>query len=380
MTADPSPGQSTGLAPVLDLGPIDGPVLCFGGPYSNVQATDAMLARARALGLAPQQIICTGDVVAYAADPVATVERIRDAGIRVVMGNCEESLGFNAADCGCGFDEDSACAYWSEVWFAHAASQLDEDALTWMRALPRQLRFTLAGRRFAVIHGGDEDISEYIFASTPMAAKARIFERLSRNDPPGDPIDAVIGGHSGLPFTQTLGPRVLDTQNIGGRLWHNPGAIGMPANDGTPRGWYSILAAEDGGIDIALHALDYDHAAAAGALRAVNPDLPYAETFETGLWPNMDVMPESERRERGRPLAPESVLWPLEHYPPRLNRSDRAISGRGQESAAERSGTTVKGLDAASARKGLSPRDASRRASVALSRSPDVPHRASRDA
>ena len=222
------------------------------------------------------------------------------------MGNCKKFLGFNAADCGCGFKRDSACADWSEVWFAHAASQLDEDALAWMRALPRQLRFTLGGRRFAVIHGGDEDIAEYIFASTPVAAKARIFERLSRNDPtgdpPGDPIDAVIGGHSGLPFTQTLGSR----------LWHNPGAIGMPANDGTPRGWYSILAAEDGGIDIALHALDYDHAAAAGALRAVNPDLPYAETFETGLWPNMDVMPESERRERGRPTAPGSVLWPEE--------------------------------------------------------------------
>ena len=312
MTAGQSPDQSPGLAPVRDLGPIDGPVLCFGGPYSNVQATDAMLARARALGLAPEQIVCTGDVVAYAADPVATVERVRDAGIRVVMGNCEESLGFNAADCGCGFEQGSACANWSEVWFAHAASQLDEDALAWMRALPRQLRFTLAGRRFAVIHGGDEDISEYIFASTPMAAKARIFERLSRNNPPdnppGDPIDAVIdaviGGHSGLPFTQLLGSR----------LWHNPGVIGMPGNDGTPRGWYSILTAEDGGIDIALHALDYDHAAAAGALRAVNPDLPYAETFETGLWPNMDVMPETERRERGRPLAPGSVLWPEEHF------------------------------------------------------------------
>ena len=97
-----APGQSPGLAPVLDLGSVDGPVLCFGGPYSNVQATDAMLARVRALGLAPQQIVCTGDVVAYAGDPVAIVERVRDDGIRVVMGNCEESLGFNAADCGCG--------------------------------------------------------------------------------------------------------------------------------------------------------------------------------------------------------------------------------------------------------------------------------------
>ena len=117
-------GQSSGLAPVLVLGSVDGPVLCFGGPYSNVQATDAMLARARALGLAPQQIVCT-------------VERVRDAGIRVVMGNGEESLGFNAVNCGCGFKRDSACADWSEVWFAHAASQLDEDVPAWMRALPR---------------------------------------------------------------------------------------------------------------------------------------------------------------------------------------------------------------------------------------------------
>ena len=178
MTADQSsglaPGQSPdpspGLAPVLDLGSVARPVLCFGGPYSNVQATDAMLARARALGLAPQQIVCTGGDVAYAADPIATVKRVRNAGIRVVMGNCEKSLGFNATDCGCGFKRDSACANWSEVWFAHAASQLEEDALAWMRALPQQLRFTLDGRRFAVIHGGDEEIAEYIFASTPSSA------------------------------------------------------------------------------------------------------------------------------------------------------------------------------------------------------------------
>ena len=31
-----SPDPSPGLAPVLDLGSVDGPVLCFGDPYSNV--------------------------------------------------------------------------------------------------------------------------------------------------------------------------------------------------------------------------------------------------------------------------------------------------------------------------------------------------------
>ncbi len=296
-------------SPILDLGRLDGPVLCFGGPYSNAQATGAMLAEARKRGIPPERVICTGDVVAYGGDPQACVDLVRAAGIRVVMGNCEESLGFNAADCNCGFEDDSDCAGWSGDWFAHAAAVLDGGALAWMRGLPRQLRFSMAGRRFTVIHGGDGDISEYIFASTPKAAKAGMIDRLDA--------DAVIGGHSGLPFTQVLGAQVL-----GGRLWHNPGAIGMPANDGTSRGWFSILSGGEGGpgdgprngpgdgIDFTPYGLDYDHGGAARAIRAVFPDLPYAQTLEDGLWPNMAVMPEPERRLRGLALEPPPVHWP----------------------------------------------------------------------
>ena len=290
---------------VLDLGRLDGPVLCFGGPYSNAQATEAMLAEARTRGIPSERVICTGDVVAYGGDPQACIDLVREAGIRVVMGNCEESLGFNAADCNCGFEKDSDCAAWSTDWFTHAAAVLDGDALAWMRALPRQLRFTMAGRNIAVIHGGDQNISEYVFASTPDAAKAEIIDRLDA--------DAVIGGHSGLPFTQVLGPRVLNTQNIGGRLWHNPGAIGMPANDATPRGWYSIISGHADGVDIALYGLDYDHHAAARAIRAYSPDLPYAQTLEDGLWPNMAVLPETERRFQGLALDPPTVHWPNLH-------------------------------------------------------------------
>ncbi len=292
--------------PILDLGHLDGPVLCFGGPYSNAQATGAVLAQAKDRNIPRERIICTGDVVAYCADPEASVGLVRAAGIPVVMGNCEESLGFAADDCNCGFEKGSDCQTWSDDWFAFARMKLDEDSkdgdtLAWMRGLPRQVRFTLGGRRFAVIHGGAENISEYIFASTPVAAKAGIIEHLG--------VDAVIGGHSGLPFTEFPGPKFL---------WHNPGAVGMPANDGTPRGWFSVITPVvtprggygAGGLDIALHELHYDHEAAAGAMRAALPDLPYAETLSSGLWPNMAVMPGAERGLRGRPLAPGTVHWP----------------------------------------------------------------------
>lgn len=279
---------------ILDLGRMDGPVLCFGGPYSNAQALEAVLAEARNRDIPPDRIICTGDVVAYGGDPQACVDLVREAGISVVMGNCEESLGLNVADCNCGFEEGSECAAWSEDWFTHAAAVLNAEALAWMRDLPRQILFSLASRHIAVIHGGDENISEYVFASTPDAAKTAMMDRLNT--------EGVIGGHSGLPFTQVLGSG----------LWHNPGAIGMPANDGTPRGWYSILTATEEGIDVTLHGLDYDHAAAARAIRAVTPDLPYAETLENGLWPNMAVLPETEQKLRGLALDPQPVHWPNE--------------------------------------------------------------------
>ncbi len=37
--------------------------------------------------------------------------------------------------------------------------------------------------------------------------------------------DGVIGGDRGLPFTAL----------VGGKLWHDAGAIGRPANDGSRR-------------------------------------------------------------------------------------------------------------------------------------------------
>ena len=34
----------------------------------------------------------------------------------------------------------------------------------------------------------------------------------------------------------------------------------------------------------------------------------YAQTLETGLWPSLDVLPESERHQTGTPLAPEELI------------------------------------------------------------------------
>jgi predicted phosphodiesterase len=202
---------------IQDLGARAAPVLVFGGPYGNLEAMRALTARAAALGIAGDHVICTGDVVAYGADPQAVVDLVRGWGCAVVMGNCEESLAQDAADCGCGFNEGSTCAALSAQWFAASRRDLDNESKHWMGALPRRVDVTLAGRRLAAIHGGTSVINRFIFASTPAAEKIAEIDALA--------VDGVLAGHCGMPFTQMLD----------GRLWHNSGALGMPANDGTAR-------------------------------------------------------------------------------------------------------------------------------------------------
>jgi len=269
-----------------------GTVLLFGGCYSNLQATSALLDEARRLGIPPERIICTGDVVAYGADPAATVDIVRDAGVHVVMGNCEESLGERAQDCGCGFTAGSACDRLSAAWYSHADGRLDDAARTWMKRLPRRIDLLIGGQRLAVVHGSPNRINAFVFGS----ASNDDLRQLVR----GAGCDGVIGGHCGIPFT-----RMAD-----GLLWHNPGAIGVPANDGTPRVWFSVLEPGDAAIEIRHFPLDYDHGAAASAMQDARLPEGYADALSSGLWPSLDVLPPEELARTGQALAPRTLRWP----------------------------------------------------------------------
>lgn len=269
-----------------------GPVLVFGGPYSNLDATAAMRGVAAARGIPPQNCICTGDVVAYCAYPEETVELVRDWGIPVVAGNCEASLGTAADDCGCGFDEGSTCSTLSVQWYRYADGRVSQQSRAWMRGLPGQLGFRLGGRVFRVVHGSVTRMNRFVFASTPAAEKLAEIACAEA--------DVVVGGHSGIPFGQRLDGR---------RAWLNAGVIGLPANDGTPDGWYLLLEADDdgNGVTASWHRLRYDAAAAAAAMRATGLDNGYATSLRDGLWPSEDVLPDAERLARGRALAPEPL-------------------------------------------------------------------------
>ena len=267
-----------------------GPLLVFGGPYSNLEATKAILAEARRRTIPPNNIVCTGDLAAYCADPQAVIDLVRSAQMHVVMGNCEESLAAQAADCGCGFADDSACAALSNEWYPFADRNVDVESRIWMGSLPRLIDIEINGRRLAAVHGSVTSINRFVFASSDPV----IEQELAASG-----CDGVVAGHCGLPFTRV----------IGGRLWHNAGVIGIPANDGTPRAWFSVLAPTGDGIVIEHHALEYDFSSAAAKMREHGLPEGYATALETGLWPSCDILPAEELKVRGQPIEPGSVCW-----------------------------------------------------------------------
>ena len=272
------------LQPERDLGRLDdGPLLIFGGPYSNLAASTAMLDVASARKIPASRIICTGDVVAYCAEPDQTCQLLKASGIEVVMGNCEESLAFGADDCGCGFEPGMLCSTLSRDWYGYASSRISADSRDWMSDLPRLIRFEYGGLRCLVVHGAPERINRFVFASSSDQDKRSALEACA--------VDVIIGGHCGLPFGQRL--------DAG--FWLNAGVIGLPANDGGRHGWYMLLSTKGGEVIATWHRLDYDAALSARHMAQAGLSA-YADTLCNGLWPSMDVLPPGEREQAGKAL------------------------------------------------------------------------------
>lgn len=270
---------------VQDLGKLNGQILVFGGVYSNLPALERLMGIAENLQIPSQNIICTGDIVGYCAEPEECVQTIRRWGVHCIAGNVEIQLRNREADCGCNFDEGSRCDMFSRKWYPFAQSRLSERAIDWMEQLPLHLRFEYAGKRVCVLHGSCQNPSEFVFRSSPWAVKAANFQAIDA--------EIILAGHCGLPFRH---------QN-GELYWLNAGVIGMPANDGTPRVWFMTIDLTEQGLHIEHHAYTYDHERAARLMEQLHLPREYSETLRTGLWDNCEILPEEETQAQGMRLT-----------------------------------------------------------------------------
>ena len=138
-------------------------------------------------------------------------------------------------------------------------------------------------KKFLVIHGGVNQINQFVFESTNQKVKQQQLNELD--------IDCIIGGHCGLPFGQ----------QIEQKYWLNAGVIGLPANDGTQQGWYLLLQPTNESIEVSWHRLTYTTQQSYESMQQANLK-EYAESLLTGLWPSTDVLPLAERSFQGQRL------------------------------------------------------------------------------
>lgn len=259
-------------------------LLIFGGVYSNLQALEEMQIIANRHGFAAEEIICTGDMVAYCAQPEECTQLIRDWGIWCIAGNVEIQLRTGAEDCGCNFEGESRCDIFSRQWYPYAQSHLSKDSIAWMETLPDFLTFDWGTKKIGVVHGTFEETAGYIFASTAWDEKEKQLKKMG--------VDVIIAGHCGLPFSEEKE----------GKAWLNSGALGMPANDGTDRVWYMILQKENDTIFASHHAFEYDTHEPSARMREEKLPQEYARTLLTGIWDSNDILPEIEKILEGKKI------------------------------------------------------------------------------
>ncbi len=266
---------------IKKIGKLTGKTLLFGGVYSNLQALEKLKQISEAQNIAPENCICTGDIVGYCAQPEETVQLLKLWGAHSIAGNVEVQLTEGAEDCGCDFREGSRCDGFSQMWYPYAQSQLSKNSLDYIEKLPDHIQFSYSGNAITVVHGSYDNISEFIFKSTPWDRKEAVLNTTKS--------DVIIAGHCGLPFND-----VNDNKQ-----WINPGVIGMPANDGEPHVWYAILEEKDGKMIVSHYTMQYNYKLTSQLMQ--NGLLPqeYARTIVTGIWDNTEILPAVESGMQG---------------------------------------------------------------------------------
>jgi predicted phosphodiesterase len=259
----------------------------FGGAYGNLQATIAILEKAKELGFDKSEIIFTGDTVAYCANPIDTAQLIRDSVDHIVMGNCEEAIATGSASCGCGFEVGTECSILSNQWYNFCLSKIDSQTADWMGSLPRNIIATIGIHDFLVTHATPHSINQFVFPSNLCSA----------NDSAN--VDGYIVGHSGIPMID----------EINGKPWLNSGASGMSANDGTSSVSFATITSNGNHIQIEIHRLGYNFVGAQSAMLSAALVNGYMDCLASGIWPSHDVLPDIEKAQTGIALQAQKKTF-----------------------------------------------------------------------
>ncbi len=208
------------------------------------------------------RIVCLGDV-AVGPQPTATLERIRDLGCPVLMGNWDswfldglpdlpDDLGRKLVEIG---------SWW--------ADQLDEESRSYMRTFEQTLTLDLGDTTLTAFHGSPRSNEVGILATTP---DEEVEELLTGLEAP-----LVACGHTHFQLLRRVGESLLV----------NPGSVGLPfVRDGgvmqiAPWAEYAVVAVDGERLGVDFRRTGFDVAALTASMLASG--MPHAGWW-TGLW------------------------------------------------------------------------------------------------
>jgi hypothetical protein len=251
-------------------------IALFGGVYSNWLALEAAIADARARGA--EALYCLGDIGGFGPHPDRVFPLLRSAGVRCLQGNYDIAIAAGHADCGCGYS-DPRDNHFAHRSYTYTLAHTSTENRRWLGALPSALRVGLGPHHLYLCHGSPRQVNEFLWESTTPTA---LLERFCRDWES----DVLCVTHTGLGWHRAL---------PSGRHAVNVGALGRPANDGSPRVWYALLTATPE-LTVELVPVEYDSETLAREMERVSLPPEFAKTIRTGWWTCcLEALPAKER-------------------------------------------------------------------------------------
>jgi putative phosphoesterase len=219
--------------------------------HANLPALEAVFARIDELKI--EQVYCGGDLVGYGPSPNEVCDLVVERRIPTIYGNYDYAIGRDLEDCGCAYHDphERAIGQLSVDW---TLANTNASSKAYLRSLPFDVRFELAGKRVRLVHGSPRKVNEYLFEDKP----ARTFERVAALAD----CDVLVFGHTHRPWMH----------EYSGVLFVNCGSVGKP-KDGDARGSFAVFESATGEVQVTIERIEYDAESVASEMRRVGlPD------------------------------------------------------------------------------------------------------------
>jgi putative phosphoesterase len=211
-------------------------------------------------------VYCLGDIGGYGSQPNEVQQVVMGMECPTILGNYDEGVGFNLGDCGCHYVKPFDIEM-SSVSFLWTRAHTSDENKAWLRALPREIRLEVEGRRVLLCHGSPRSTTEYLF-ETRSDGYLRQFTPGGKADAHAD---VILFGHTHVPYHRT----------VDGVHFVNTGSVGRP-KDGDPRAGYCVLTLDAGAVTSEQIRPPYDVVAACARLLAAGLPPYFADYLRTG--------------------------------------------------------------------------------------------------